>query len=67
MAFQVVKLIEDDLLRDEVPSENTDETDEESYNYWNHTHTANLPETREVLNLFHEYLIAYGIAMGSEM
>ena len=42
----VVKLVEDAELRDEEPAEDTDETDDESYNYWNHTHTANLPETR---------------------
>ena len=39
--------MEDAQLRDELPSEDTNETDEEDYSYWNHTFTTNLPETRE--------------------
>ena len=49
--MKVVKLVEDDQLRDELPNEDADETDEEDYSYWNHTYTTNLPETREISTL----------------
>ena len=62
----MVKLIEDDQLRDELPNEDTDETDEEDYTYWNHTYTTNLPETREILKEFHDFLIEYGNVVGRE-
>ena len=62
----MVKLIEDDQLRDELPNEDTDETDEEDYSYWNHTYTTNLPETREILKEFHDFLIEYGNVVGRE-
>lgn len=58
--------MEDAQLRDELPSEDTDETDEEDYSYWNHTFTTNLPETREILKEFHDFLIDYDNAVGRE-
>ena len=64
--FKVVKLVEDDQLRDELPNEDTDETDEEDYGYWNHTYTTNLPETIEILQELHKFLIEYGDLVGRE-
>ena len=59
--------MEDDQLRDELPNEDTDETDEEAYNYWDHTYTTNLPETRAILKELHGFLIEYGDVVGREM
>ena len=64
--LKVVKLVEDDQLRDELPNEDADETDEEDYSYWNHTYTTNLPETREILKELHNFLIEYGDLVGRE-
>ena len=58
--------MEDAGLRDELPSEDTEETDEEDYDYWNHTYTTNLPETREILKELHSFLIEYGNMIGKE-